>query len=323
MSTVAPPRQGSLAPPGQRSKKAVDDQRAERRRAWRRRLPLLPALTYLILTTQIPFLTAIIISFTNWHALYPDRGGFAGFDNYVEVFSNPTLRSSVTVTVILTVTVVLVSLILGLAIALLLNREFFGRGAVRTMMITPFLIVPIAAALLWKHAILNPTYGLLNGTITWIWSLFGSTNPPQVAWVTEMPLIAIEASLIWQWTPFMMLILLAGLQSLPSDAIEAAKLDGAGPVAIFRYITLPHLRRYIELSVVLGSVYIVQNFDHVFTMTAGALGTANLPYAVYQTFFQQQNYGLAAALGVVVVAGTLIFATFALRLVSSLQQEKP
>ena len=311
----------TLAPPSQGSRTAAAEQSAERRRAWRRRLPLLPGLVYLILTTQIPFLAAIVISFMNWHALYPERRGFAGFGNYVQVFTNPVLRSTVVVTVILTVTVVLVSLVLGLGIALLLNRKFFGRGAVRTMMIIPFLIVPIAAALVWKHAILNPTYGLLNGTITWIWSLFGSSNPPQVAWVTEMPLVAIEASLIWQWTPFMMLILLAGLQSMPSDAIEAARIDGAGPVAIFRYITLPHLRRYIELGIVLGGVYIVQNFDHVFTMTAGALGTANLPYAVYQTFFQRQDYGLAAAMGVVVVAGTLILATFGLRLVSSLQQE--
>src|SRR5699024_4662694 len=143
----------------------------------------------------------------------------------------------------------------------------------------------------------------------------------QIAWLTEMPLISIEASLIWQWTPFMMLIILAGLQSMPGEHIEAARLDGAGEIALFRYITLPHLRRYIELGIVLGSVYIVQNFDHVFTMTSGALGTANLPYTIYQTFFQQQDYGLAAAMGVVVVALTLALANFALRLVSSLQEE--
>ncbi len=299
----------------------ADAARAARRRAWRRRLPLLPALVYLIITTQLPFLAAIVVSFMRWQALYPDRRGFAGLDNYIQLFTEPGLRRSVLVTVLLTVTVVGVSLVLGLGIALLLNRKFFGRAVVRTMMIAPFLVVPIAAALMWKHAILNPSYGLLNGTLTWIWGLFGSDNPPQPAWLTEWPLLSIELSLIWQWTPFMMLILLAGLQSMPQDAIEAARLDGAGGAQIFRYLTLPHLRRYIELSVILGAVFIVQNFDHVFTMTSGALGTANLPYTIYQTFFQRQDYGLAAAMGVTVVIATLVLANFGLRAVSSLQKE--
>src|SRR5690625_3394360 len=106
---------------------------------------------------------------------------------------------------------------------------------------------------MWKHAILNPSYGLLNGTLTWVWGLFGSDNTPQPAWLTEWPLLSIELSLIWQWTPFMMLILLAGLQSMPKDAVEAARIDGAAGPQIFRYLTLPHLRRYIELSVILGA----------------------------------------------------------------------
>lgn len=299
----------------------ADAARMARRRGWRRRLPLLPALVYLIITTQLPFLAAIVVSFMRWQALYPDRRGFAGLDNYVQLFTDAGLRRSVYVTVLLTVTVVGVSLVLGLAIALLLDRKFFGRSVVRTMMIAPFLVVPIAAALMWKHAILNPSYGLLNGTLTWIWGLFGSDNPPQPAWLTQWPLLSIELSLIWQWTPFMMLILLAGLQSMPRDAVEAARIDGAAGPQIFRYLTLPHLRRYIELSVILGAVFIVQNFDHVFTMTSGALGTANIPYTIYQTFFQRQDYGLAAAMGVTVVVATLILANFGLRAVSSLQKE--
>jgi sorbitol/mannitol transport system permease protein len=207
-------------------------------------------------------------------------------------------------------------------IALLLDRKFVGRGAVRTMMIAPFLVVPVAAALVWKHAILNPVYGLINGTITAIWNLFGASNPPQPDWISSFPLASIELALIWQWTPFMMLILLAGLQSRPLDVIEAARIDGAGAWQIFRYMTFPHLRQYLELAALLGSIYIVQTFDPVFVITSGGLGTANLPYTIYETFYQAHDYGLASAAGVVVVIGTIIIATFALRTVSTLFREE-
>ena len=304
-----------LQPPAPQQQRTVS-----RKAAWVRRAPLLPALVFVVVMTQLPFVATIVISFMDWQALRPNERGFAGFGNYAEVFTDSGLRSSVLTTIVLTVVVVAVSLVLGLLIALLLDRKFFGRGAVRTLMIAPFLVVPVAAALLWKHAILNPSYGLVNGTLTWVWGLFDA-RPPQVAWLTEFPLLSIELALIWQWTPFMMLILLAGLQSRPADAFEAAKMDGASAIQSFRYITLPHLRRYIELGATLGAIYIVQNFDAVFTMTSGALGTANLPYTIYQTFFVRQDYGLAAAQGVIVVIGTIVVATFALRSVSSLLKE--
>jgi sorbitol/mannitol transport system permease protein len=312
----------SAGPPQSRSE-AVEKQAARIKATnRRRRIPLLPALIFVIITTQLPFLVTVILSFLDWNALRPNQRGFAGFSNYVEVFTDASLRRAVVTTVVLTATVVIISLLLGLGIALLLDRPFRGRAIVRTMLIAPFLVVPVAAALIWKHAILNPTYGLINGILTWIWGLFGSDSPPQPVWLTQFPLVSIEATLIWQWTPFMMLILLAGLQSRPLDAVEAARMDGASAVQIFRYITLPHLRRYLELGGLLGSIYVVQNFDAVFTLTAGALGTANLPYAIYQTVFNAQEYGVASAMGVVTVAGTIIIATFALRVVSSLFEEE-
>jgi sorbitol/mannitol transport system permease protein len=218
--------------------------------------------------------------------------------------------------------VVLASLIIGLLLALLLDRTFLGRGVVRTMLIAPFLVVPVAAALLWKHALYNPEYGLLNGALTDLWRLFGGHHPPQPDWITQMPKTAVVVALVWQWTPFMMLILLAGLQSRPAEAVEAARVDGAGAWLTFRYVTLPHLRRYLELGATLGSIYIVQNFDAVFTITSGGLGTANLPYTIYQTFYQAHDYGRASAAGVVVVIATIIIATFALRVVSSLFREE-
>lgn len=306
------------------TKPSLDPSRAThtRREKWARRVPLLPALIFMVIVTQLPFVVTLVVSTLNWNALYPNDIRFVGLGNFFTIFKTDPLRSAVFTTIQMTITVVTISLVLGLLLALLLNRSFFGRGLVRTMLIAPFLIVPIAAALLWKHVLLNPSYGLVNGVLTWIWDLFGSTNPPEIAWVSDYPLLAIELALIWQWTPFMMLILLAGLQSLPMDTIEAAGVDGAGPWATFTNITLPHLRRYLELGALLGSIYIVQNFDAVFTMTSGGLGTANLPYTIYRTFFQAQEYGLASAMGVLVVIGTIIIATFALRLVSSLLKEE-
>ncbi len=279
---------------------------------------MLPALIFVIIVTQIPFAITIIISFMNWNAAYPDDISFGTVQNYVTVFTDANLLRAVFVTVGLTVGVVLVSALLGLGIALLLDRKFIGRGFVRTLMITPFLVVPVAAALLFKHAIFNPSYGLLGGLLTVV---FGE-SAPQPDLMTSSPLLGIGLVLVWQWTPFMMLIMLAGLQSRPMDVYEAALVDGAGPWQTFRFITLPHLRRYIELAALLGTIYIVQNFDMVFTMTSGGLGTANLPYVIYQEFFVAQDYGVSSAVGVIVVAASLIIATFALRTASTLLKEE-
>jgi len=276
------------------------------RQGWSRRIPLLPALVFIIILTQIPFLATLVISFMNWNANYPQDIAFGTLNNYVQVFTDAALRSSVFFTIVLTVTVVIVSL--------LLNRSFFGRGIVRTFMITPFLIVPVAAALLWKHAIYNPVYGLLNGILTWL-------GGPQPDWITDFPRLAIEVQLIWYWTPFMTLILLAGLQSRPGDVLEAANVDGANAWQTFTNITMPHMRRYLELGGLLGSIYVVQTFDSVFVMTAGSLGTANLPYTVYETLYSAQDYGLASAQGVVVVIFSIAIATFLLRTVSTLFEE--
>ncbi|MGY1706638.1 carbohydrate ABC transporter permease [Geodermatophilus sp. SYSU D00697] len=300
-------------PPGGALRRSAD---------WARRAPLLPALVFMIVVTQLPFVGTLVISFMDWNAYYPDERGFTGFSNYADVLTDVTTRDAILVTIQLTVVVVLVSLVLGMLIALLLDREFRGRGVVRTMMITPFLVVPVAAALLWKHALFNPEYGLLNGTLTWIWGLFGSDSPPQPDWITTAPLVAVEVALIWQWTPFMMLILLAGLQSRPMDVIEAARIDGASSWQIFRYMTFPHLRRYLELGALLGAIYIVQVFDAVFVITSGGLGTANLPYTIYQVFYTAHDYGRASAAGVITVIGTIVIATLALRTVSTLFQEE-
>jgi len=288
------------------------------RASWVRRAPLLPALIFLIVVTQLPFVATLVMSFMKWSA-QPDAPGksFAGFDNFRTVFTTPAYRQAVLTSVEMTVTVVAVSAVLALGIALLLNRAFFGRGIVRTMMIAPFLVVPIAAAVFWGNGILQTGYGLIDGLL----GELGVHNAQNISFLTSHPKMAIEIALIWQWTPFMMLILLAGLQSRDPEVMEATAVDGANAWQTFVYVTMPHIRRYFELSVVLGTIFIVQNFDAVQGMTGG-LNSTNIPYAVYEVFYSAKDYGVASALGVVVVIGSIIVATFALRVVSSLLSEE-
>ncbi len=303
-----------------------------RKEAWLRRGPLLPALIFTIIITQIPFLITIAISTLNWNIQRPGQKSFlglgmyesfAGLSNFGTVFTDSRLRAAVFNTIVLTASVVVISLLIGLALAVLLDRKFLGRGVARTLLIAPFLVMPVAAALLWKHALYNPDYGLFNGILNWIARLFGGEGPT-TSYISSMPMPSVVAALVWQWTPFMMLLLLAGLQSQSGDILEAARIDRASPMQIFRHITLPHLRRYIELAVLLGSVYVVQTFDAIYTITQGGPGSAttNLPYEIYLTMFRKFEYGEAAAAGVVVVIGTIIVATFALRVISSLFSEE-
>jgi len=318
--------QTATAPPPSRR----GEQTMSNRERWRRRGPLMPALIFTVFVTQIPFLLTIAISTLNWNVLQPgDKNflgmgnyeSFAGIDNYGIVFTDARLRNAVVNTVVLTVSVVLISSILGLILAVLLDRKFPGRGLARTLLIAPFLVMPVASALLWKHAIYNPDYGLLNGSLNWIAHIFGGEGPTK-DWVSGFPMPAVVIALVWQWTPFMMLILLAGLQGRPLDVIEAARIDGASSWQIFRYMTFPHLRQYMELGGLLGAIYIVQTFDAVFVITSGGLGTANLPYVIYQTFYLAHDYGRASAAGVITLIGTIAIATLALRTVSTLFRQE-
>ncbi|OJF14036.1 carbohydrate ABC transporter permease [Couchioplanes caeruleus] len=279
------------------------------RERWVRRAPLLPALVFAIIVTQVPFLVTLYLSTLGWNALRPGRREFVGLDNYVSVLTDSRLRAALANTVLLTAGAVIFSMVLGLMLAMLLDRRFAGRAVVRTLLITPFLVMPIAAALLWKHALYNPAYGLING-------LFGGSSD----WISSYPKAAVVATLVWQWTPFMMLILLAGLQSQSEEVLEAARVDGAHAWQIFTRMTLPHLRQYLELGALLGSIYLVNTFDSVFSITQGGPGTAttNLPYEIYLTTFRKFEYGEASAAGVIVVLLTIIVATFALRVISTL-----
>lgn len=284
--------------------------RHARRDAWQRRLPLLPALIFTIVATQIPFLITIWYSLRSWNLLNPDSDVFVGLRNYVAIFADRTFRQVALNSVLYTLGCVALAMLLGIALALLLDRKFLGQGVVRTMLITPFLIMPVVSAILWSISMFNPTYGLVN----WVIGLVGI---PPIAWTSQYPFLSVLIALVWQWTPFMMLLVLAGLQSQPKDVLEAAQVDGASALHTFFYLTLPHLRRYIELGVLLGAIYVVNTFDQIYLMTAGGPGTqsANLPYYIYQRAFLGFDIGQAAAMGVVVVVATIVIATIALRLI--------
>ncbi|MEU1690841.1 carbohydrate ABC transporter permease [Streptomyces hirsutus] len=318
MTTLTPaPRAVRTDPPHRPGKRETPHK-------WRRRIPLLPALIFTIVVTQLPFVATLVISTFQWNILKPGERHFTGLSNYGFVFTDERLRTAVLNTIVLTASVVILSVVLGLGLALLLDRRFPGRGLARTLLITPFLVMPVAAALLWKHAIYNPDYGLVNGTLNAVYRLFGAENGPTIDWLSHSAMPAVVVALVWQWTPFMMLILLAGLQAQPGDVLEAARVDGASARQTFRHITLPHLRQYIELGVLLGTIYVVQTFDAVFTITQGGPGsqTTNLPYEIYLTMFRKYEYGEAAAAGVVVVIGAIVVATFALRTIASLFREE-
>ena len=288
--------------------------------AWRRRLPLLPALLYVVLITQLPFIVSIYYSFTNLkdktQSLIPEPTKFVGIDNYKAIFQDAFFRQAMWTSVKMTVLAVLLSLIFGTLFAILLDRKFVGQSVIRTLLITPFLLMPVVAALIWKQQIFSSLFGVLAKVLTFLG--FNS-----VQFTSDHPLGSIVTVLVWQWTPFMMLIVLAGLQSQPADIIEAANVDGASPLGIFRQLTLPHLRRYLELGALLGSIFIVQAFDAIDVMTGGGPGSTNVPYYVYQESIGGGfRYGAASAYAIVVVIFSIVIATFALRVLSSLFRDE-
>jgi sorbitol/mannitol transport system permease protein len=279
---------------------------------WRRRLPLLPALIFMIVLTQVPFVMSIYYSLTDWHVVPPGPRQWVGFDNYSNLVSDHFFRDAVWVSIRLTVVPVLGALALGSAFALLLDRKFFGQGFVRTLLITPFLLMPVVTGLLWKSQMFNDLYGVIN----WVIEKLGGSS---VDFVSRYPTWAIAATLIWQWTPFMMLIILAGLQSQPSDVLEAAKVDGATSWGTFRQLTLSHLRPYMELGILLGTIYLIQVYDQVAVMTGGGPGSTNVPYFVFQkSIGGGWEFGAASSYSIVVVIVSIVIATFSLRVLSGL-----
>lgn len=290
--------------------------------AWRflrRNYLIAPALIYAIILTQGPFLLTIWYSLQKWNLLRPENNRFTGLQNYTDLlFSeawSPDFFNALINTVVLTGVVVIVSLGLGLFFADLVNHRFPGRGIVRTMLITPFLVMPVVSALAWKNMMLNPVFGVVNWVIT-------SLGGPRIDWFADYPMEAIMIIVIWRWAPFMMLIMLAGMQALSDEVREAGRVDGASAWQEFRYIVLPHLKPFMQLCILFGAIYVLAEFDSIAMTTQGGPGNAtmNMPYLIYRTLFYSYDVGHAAAMGVILVGVTIIFATYLIRLLGRLME---
>jgi len=275
-----------------------------------------PAVLYAILVTQVPFILTIWYSLQRWYLLRPDLSGFNGLNNYLDIFQTSRFTNAILTSLVMTSSAVILSLVLGLIYAELVNVRFPGRAVVRTMLITPFLVMPVVTALAWKNEMFSPTQGLLD----WLISPLGGRP---VDWLASFPLQSVIVVIVWRWSPFMMLILLAGMQAIGEDVREAARVDGAGAWAEFRYIVLPALKPYMQLCILLGSVFIVNEFDSIYVLTFGGPGTAttNFAFLIYQNTFAAYDIGHSAAMAVIVVGITIVLVMFLLRLLGRLMED--
>jgi sorbitol/mannitol transport system permease protein len=274
---------------------------------------LLPALVYLVVMTQAPFVVTLWYSFHTWILTSPELGHpWVGLDNFrYTLTEDPIFRTALFNTLWITAAIVGGSLVFGLGFALLMNRSFPLRGVCRAMLIAPFFVMPTVNAVVQKNLFLNPIFGFIN----WVWTSLGFAR---VDWLAVHPKLAIISMAVWQWAPFMMLILLAGLQGISDEVREAARMDGAGPIMEFRRITLPLLSPYIELATLLGLIYVLQLFGEIFVATQGGPGTetTTVPYYIYQTISQANDVGTSSAQAVLAIVYSSVIAALLLRLLT-------
>lgn len=260
-------------------------------------LPL-PAVLSIALLIIFPLAFNLYMSLQTWFVSSATPPKYVGLRNFVEIFGKDArFWNSMWITVQFTVITVLLELVLGLAIAVYLHRDFRGRGVVRTVMLLPMVSTPVAVALIWV-IMFNPSLGILN----YLLSLVGMKP---LLWLghprTALPsLIFMD---IWKWTPFMVLILHAGLQSLPLTPFEAALIDGASRWQLFRYVTLPLLRPTVAVALIFRTMDSLKTFDTIYVMTEGGPNNASevLNIYVFQTGFKYFHIGYASALAVILI----------------------
>jgi sorbitol/mannitol transport system permease protein len=206
--------------------------------------------------------------------------------------------------------VIAITVVLGVALALLVNEAFPGRGIVRVLLISPFFVMPTANALLWKHMMMNPIYGVLAQ----VWIFFGATP---VDWLTDHPLFSVIVMVAWQWLPFACLIFITSLQSLDRDQMEAAGMDGANALQKFWYLTLPHLGRPIAVVIMIEMIFLMSVFAEIFTTTGGGPGNAstNLAFLIFKQSLMNFDVGVASAGALFAVVLANIAAVFLIRMI--------
>lgn len=267
-----------------------------------------PAFVYLLAITLVPTVMLVRFALSDWK-IGDLEVYFVGLDTFKEVLSNPVLIDNFRATVVYVVAAVLIELVLGLMIALVLVRSFRGAGLIRTLLIAPVIMVPIGAGFAWRY-ILDPDQGVLNWTMK-------ALGLPYIQWFGGKPwaMWSVVIADVWQWTPFVMLILLAGLVAIPQSLYEAAEIDGATTWQKFTNITLPLMLPTIAVASVLRFIWAMKSFDTIFAMTRGGPGTYTsiLNFEIYKEAFQKFQTSYAAAMGVLL----LIFSIAITRLMLS------
>jgi multiple sugar transport system permease protein len=292
-TTEAPP---AAAPP---EKKVTERTRAERKLAW---LLCAPAVVTMIVVTGFPIAYAVYLSLQKYDLRFPDQKEFVGLSNYIDVLGSSTWWQDVWNTLLITIVSVSLELVLGMAIALVMHRAIFGRGPVRAAILIPYGIVTVVAAFAWRYAF-DPASGFVQGL-----PLISDSAAP----LTERggSLIVIILTEVWKTTPFMALLLLAGLALVPDELHEAAKVDGANAVQRFYRITIPLMRPAILVALLFRTLDAFRLFDTVFIQTQGANGTETVSILSYNVLINRVNLGLGSAVSVLIFICVLIIAFF-------------
>ncbi len=272
-------------------------------------LPLIaPAVGVLLIWMIVPLVLTVWFSFRNYNLMNPAITGWAGWDNYYYLVTDPDFWVSLINTVILLGSVLIITVVGGTLLAVLFDQNFPGQGVARLLAIAPFFVMPTVAALIWKNLMMHPIYGIFG----WIARSFGLTP---IDWFADDPMLSVIIIVSWEWLPFALLILLTAVQSLDNEQREAARMDGAGAIAQFFYITLPHLRRAISVVVMIETIFLLSIFAEIFVTTAGGPGnaTTNLAFLIYARALLQFDVGGASAGGIVAILLANIVAFFLVR----------
>lgn len=276
------------------------------------RIMMAPAVVLLLGWMLVPLILTLFFSFKKYLPLRGDSFGnglqWVGFDNYVRFVSSSSFWPAVMTTLIIVGGVLVITVVLGIFLAMLLDQPMWGQGIVRILVIAPFFVMPTVSALVWKNMFMDP----INGILAHLWRFFGAQP---VEWLSQASLQSIIMIVSWQWLPFATLILLTAIQSLDSEQLEAAEMDGASPVSRFFYIVLPHLSRAITIVILIQTIFLLSVFAEIFVTTAGAFGTRTLTYLIFQRVLESQNVGLGSAGGVYAIILANIVAIFLMRIV--------
>uniref|UniRef100_A0A7V4TI25 Sugar ABC transporter permease n=1 Tax=Candidatus Caldatribacterium saccharofermentans TaxID=1454753 RepID=A0A7V4TI25_9BACT len=260
---------------------------------------VLPSLGVILAVVIFPLLYSLRLSFIQWDALVPGQK-FVGFRNFLQVITDTRFLASLGHTGILLSGIITIEFLLGFLLALCLLEEFKLKKFVTAMFILPVTIIPTVAGFIWK-LMLDAQYGPVNHVLSIM-----LRRDIQYTWLahTNTAYISLIVTDVWQWTPFMILVLLAGLVALPKDALEAAEIDGASEWQKVRFITLPMLKPVIVVALLIRSLDSLKLFDIVFAMTQGGPGTSTetLSYYIYRNGFEYFRMGYTAAMSYVVLA---------------------